>query len=186
MEEKTCSVCGLMKPIGSFRLLEGTWRARSCKLCSFRAQSERKAKRLASGEATVPAEKRCGKCRNIKASCDFSRATRTHDGLQGYCRRCVADARFEKVSRGKRHGLTEDEWRRMMVDQDMSCAICRSRFSDLRLIATDHDHKCCASSRSCGQCVRGLLCHTCNSLLGFAKDSTATLRHAITYLEKSP
>jgi hypothetical protein len=33
---------------------------------------------------------------------------------------------------------------------------------------TDHDHECCPGRRSCGHCVRGVVCATCNSLLTVA------------------
>jgi hypothetical protein len=48
----------------------------------------------------------------------------------------------------------------------------------------DHDHDCCptgASPRSCGKCVRGVLCHSCNTALGLLQESPdrieALLKH---------
>lgn len=45
--------------------------------------------------------------------------------------------------------------------------MCREPFEDDRRIYVDHDHGCCpGEGRSCGKCVRGLLCLRCNTALG--------------------
>lgn len=45
------------------------------------------------------------------------------------------------------------------------CAACGS-LDDLKV---DHDHACCPAGRSCGKCVRGYLCHECNTAEGLLK-----------------
>lgn len=61
-----------------------------------------------------------------------------------------------------------------------ACEVCGS-VENLRV---DHDHKCCAGRGSCGKCVRGVLCHSCNIALGMMKDSPELLRKLADYMEK--
>ena len=49
-------------------------------------------------------------------------------------------------------------------------------------LSIDHDHACCKGKTSCGKCVRGILCISCNATLGHAKDDMDRLKGLIEYL----
>jgi len=52
-------------------------------------------------------------------------------------------------------------------------------------LAIDHDHSCCPTQKTCGKCIRGLLCYHCNLILGHSKDSPELLKALADYLERS-
>lgn len=67
------------------------------------------------------------------------------------------------------YGITVERVRELLTG---GCDACGSRD---RLVI-DHDHNCCPtgrSPRSCGRCVRGALCHGCNTALGLLGDDEA-------------
>jgi hypothetical protein len=70
------------------------------------------------------------------------------------------------------YGITVEQFTRLLENQGYACAMCFEPFDAEQLdgeqpIHIDHDHGCCSTkNRSCGQCVRGLLCHGCNVSLG--------------------
>jgi hypothetical protein len=47
----------------------------------------------------------------------------------------------------------------------------------------DHDHACCPGKKSCGKCIRGLLCQACNSVLGRIHDNAEILLGLVDYLK---
>jgi hypothetical protein len=79
-----------------------------------------------------------------------------------------------------RKGITLDQLDEMTERQDGCCAVCREPFAEVPHI--DHNHACCPGSTACGRCVRGLLCASCNHMLGKARDSAAVLEAGATYL----
>lgn len=50
-------------------------------------------------------------------------------------------------------------------------------------LSLDHDHSCCNGQRSCGKCVRGWLCNTCNSALGLLGEDRNRISGLIDYLD---
>jgi hypothetical protein len=78
-----------------------------------------------------------------------------------------------------RYNLERTDYERMFRRQKGLCSICRINPAT----HVDHDHTCCPEkARSCGKCIRGLICDKCNRMLGWAKDNAVTLRRAAKYL----
>ena len=65
-----------------------------------------------------------------------------------------------------------------------ACAICGTTEFPGRGPHIDHDHECCPGKRSCGKCVRSVLCCNCNSGMGFFKDDVTKLEAAIDYINR--
>ena len=83
----------------------------------------------------------------------------------------------------KRHRISLETYNKKLEEQDGLCAICGADNNFGRNFAVDHDHSCCNHDKSCGKCLRGLLCTGCNSGLGSFKDNIDSLKKAIIYLE---
>lgn len=84
----------------------------------------------------------------------------------------------------RKYGLTEEEYDERVEAQGGLCAICGNPPALGRRLAIDHDHKCCPGTRSCGMCIRDLLCDACNGGLGLLGDSIERLEQALAYLSK--
>lgn len=62
-----------------------------------------------------------------------------------------------------KYNITLDWYHEKLIEQGGGCAICRKAPPTNGFLSIDHDHACCPESgKSCGKCVRGLLCITCN------------------------
>lgn len=84
----------------------------------------------------------------------------------------------------KNYNITPDDYHKMFESQGGVCAVCRVADPGGRGWHVDHDHACCPeSAKSCGKCIRSLLCSNCNTGLGQFKDDPEILMSAIRYLE---
>lgn len=138
--------------------------------------------------------KKCPKCLEDKPLSEFHKDTASKDGLRYHCRQCsnqTAKEHYEKNKERSRpraiertYGITIEDYNNLLDQQNNCCAICREESKDGKSLHIDHDHSCCPGRKSCGKCVRQLLCGHCNSMLGYAKDNIETLEAAKKYLER--
>lgn len=88
----------------------------------------------------------------------------------------------QKYSRTTKYGLLSGEFERLNSAQDEVCSICKQPEVNGKRLSLDHDHACCSGKRSCGKCIRGLLCCKCNIAIGRFRDSVEHLLSAAKYL----
>ena len=75
----------------------------------------------------------------------------------------------------RKYGLTLEMYNELLAAQGGVCAYCGTSDPGGRgAFHVDHDHSCCPGEKTCGECINGLLCSTCNIGLGhyvkFAND----------------
>lgn len=76
----------------------------------------------------------------------------------------------------KTYNITMDDKIRMRDSQSNKCAICGKIFVDDKSAHVDHCH---TTNK-----VRGLLCRSCNTALGFFRDNADIMKTAIEYITK--
>jgi hypothetical protein len=141
-------------------------------------------------------KKVCVKCGLEKKLDSFAKGRNYKDGRRGTCKRCHTNYVIDYYNKNpekkrlknamnsgndanwKRHHIPQEKYLEMLSKYDNKCYACKKR----KATNIDHDHDCCPENRSCGKCVRGILCHNCNTALGLMKDSKEDLKKLIEYL----
>lgn len=137
---------------------------------------------------------RCNKEKNISCFSKLSPSSKTYkrfkNGIKPWCKDCYKSysRSYMKIKRSqsgnlqdhylKKYGLTRDQVSIMMEDRNHVCDICGNK-SDHRYGKLNVDH--CHNTGK----VRGLLCFSCNVMIGQSKDNIDVLHKAIKYLEKN-
>lgn len=126
--------------------------------------------------------KRCNKCGVEKPHDEYYKESVPPHRPRSLCKQCIlhrqkrwgkANARWAYLKR--EYGVSKGQYNSMYEAQDGRCAICDTPEPQLsRNLNVDHDH-------ATGQ-IRGLLCGSCNSVLGMAQDDPERLRKALAYL----
>lgn len=113
----------------------------------------------------------------LRCGSTFARRTRTGGesppalAWRDFCVQCrtASPLTIKQLSIHRVPETTARAW--LIAGEALACEICRRPFGERWSRATiDHDHRCCGGKRSCGSCVRGILCTTCNTALaGFER-----------------
>lgn len=191
---ETCNRCDKERPYSDYRLRsDGTPLDKVCKECINPEKYALAQERLKLWEA---GKWKCYTCKEIKSTSEFPKHPKNNPSRCKECKRAwsreyreknnealrAKDSENrkrrkkldpEKVRDGDRRralkymfGLTLEDYDEMFQDQNGLCGICQKPSAG-RNLAVDHDRRCCSGSRSCGNCIRGLLCGSCNPKLGF-------------------
>lgn len=141
----------------------------------------------------------CKWCFEEKPEEAFNRAPKNKSGRQGHCREC--HSKYFKARRAAglipkttyeynraamlwtKYRLRPEQFAAIMVSQNNACAICEESFSGVPCV--DHDHTCCPGEKTCGKCIRGFLCGSCNTGIARFMDNPVLLSKAASYLVKS-
>lgn len=129
--------------------------------------------------------KPCSRCKEVKPVEQFHKDKYLSSGYKSHCGVCCSKdfkewrgSNLEQVRKKDRvthyvrkYGLTEEHALQLVENRTGECLICHEHSP----LVVDHCH-------TTGD-VRGLICSSCNSMLGYAKDNPTSLKNAIAYLE---
>lgn len=147
--------------------------------------------------------KECCYCKELKPVGEFSKNMKAKDGLQSNCRECsklrYAEWYYKKGGKAGRNfrrtpeqklreretktvrefGITLENYDEILARQGGGCGICGAKSNNnknQKRLPIDHNHNTNE--------VRGILCHSCNLMLGLIKDNIETLEKAVLYLKE--
>lgn len=140
-----------------------------------------------------------GKKHSLEARAKISLASKSRKH-KGYPRSPETRARMSVAAKGRKrvdtsglygtnydrylkYKLTPRVYDEMLVKQDNRCLVCGHEFTDTNPPCVDHDHACCPGSKTCGQCIGGLLHDKCNKGVGLLGDDPETCLMAAVYLK---
>lgn len=172
-------VCGResIKFLGNLRLGRST----SCGCLSVMGEAGRKA--VIAQRRAVSEESEHGRicltCQRWQPWDRFSRDDRRTSGKSSNCLDC---AHWRSVRSWS--SLTREEWEWLHESQQRRCALCDEYcFANL---CVDHDHSCCGKVKACKKCIRGMLCRTCNRMLGHVETKPRLRVRFAYYLSRRP
>lgn len=122
----------------------------------------------------------CLTCNEWKPWSAFASDKRHSTGKTSNCMDC---SRWRSLL--AQYGVSKDQWDAMFAAQDGACALCCESSPERRL-GVDHEHACCGANNACPKCIRGLLCDTCNRMIGLAERKPKMRQLFAFYLDQRP
>lgn len=86
-----------------------------------------------------------------------------------------------------KHGQRMGKYGLSVIQLDMIfraavCDACGESIASEAAHHIDHDHSCCLSGKTCGSCIRGILCSGCNTAIGLLGESPARITAVAAYV----
>lgn len=191
--EKSCPICKVTKPLDQFPVSSKRFDGRGS-YCNPCRKDTYGAAALARGRKVEPfwdGSKVCWACDTEQPLTEFlwERGKGRHSHRCKLCRSAAEKAKHEADPTVRRdrnlranYGITLEQYNKMLADQGGVCWICSREPLENRALAVDHDHSCCPGGKSCGACLRKLLCENCNRGIGLFADDPIRLMRAAEYL----
>jgi len=204
----TCADCGLLKTLKAKPIRPHSGKCSSCskkfkysdtKICTA-CKTPKPLENFYTRPNGQPFPE-CSKCnsnRSLRFQTVHSEKTKTYKSSpryleKAYKRNKERRERFPEIARNyqmkSHYGITWDEYQKILLNQNGVCAVCgntETRYIKGKLcrLSVDHDHSCCSGYKSCGKCIRGLLCSKCNTALGLLEDDPKVISTLHEYVNK--
>jgi len=133
----------------------------------------------------IPNLKQCPHCEIAKGlEKGFSKNRSNKDGYASWCKDCCKQKKSVEYLKDKKkpdfllkrkqyhqewhlkslYDMSLESYQELFERQNGICAICKEPPGKWAL-RVDHNHSCCPGAKTCGKCIRGLLCMRCNAAL---------------------
>jgi hypothetical protein len=116
----------------------------------------------------------CGECNTYKPLKNFQKSGSPHaiGNKDSICKEC----RY-LLNISRQYGISPSDYVRLLQRAEDKCEGCgKTKEDNGKNLTVDHNH-------TTGK-VRGILCHSCNSVVGFTDESPKVLRRLASYLEE--
>lgn len=126
-------------------------------------------------------ERYCSRCKRVFPIEEFQNSH--HQSRCVECQKWVKRDAYLKQN----YGISTEQYEELLCASNGGCYIC-GKTKDKnggRYLSVDHDHSCCQNRKSCGKCVRGVLCDTCNRAVGLLQDSPENAMAVALYIKKN-
>lgn len=138
-------------------------------------------KRLLGAAINNSNQRLCSRCKKIFPLEEFNKSNHKNRCIE--CQFWVKRDGYLK----RTYGIDTTTYEKMLEKNNGGCYICgKTQKENGKYLAVDHDHLCCNNYKvSCGKCIRGILCDTCNRAVGLLKDNAENAMAVAKYIKNN-
>lgn len=126
-------------------------------------------------------QRMCSRCKNIFPKEDVD--SWTH---KSRCKECQAWVKRDTYLK-RYYSIDIEKYEKLLSLSSGGCYICgkTKKQNKNNHLSVDHDHSCCNGPHSCGKCIRGILCDTCNRAVGLLQNDSQNAMAVAIYIKNN-